>query len=243
LLSISELKTWLHQKGLKPVDKLLLILASYQDASCQIKDLKSRAIEAGFKVPKTWNLSSLLSRCNGLAIRTPTGWEITEGGKQHLRNIGVTQISSAAVQVAIDLRSQLVNISDDTTLLFVEEAIKCYELELYRSAIVMSWLAAMHILYLEVFNKHLSQFNTEVRRVDPKWKDAIHLDDFSRMKERDFLDKMSAISIIGKNVKNELIHCLDRRNSCGHPNSLKIGANTAAHHIEVLLLNVFKPYC
>ncbi len=28
----------------------------------------------------------------------------------------------------------------------------------------------------------------------------------------------------------------------GHPNSLKIGANTAAHHIEILLLNVFQKF-
>ncbi len=33
-----------------------------------------------------------------------------------------------------------------------------------------------------------------------------------------------------------------RRNGCGHPNSLKIGANTAAHHIEILLLNVFQKF-
>jgi hypothetical protein len=43
-------------------------------------------------------------------------------------------------------------------------------------------------------------------------------------------------------VKNELKECLDRRNGCGHPNSLKIGANTVAHHIEILLLNVFKVF-
>ena len=40
----------------------------------------------------------------------------------------------------------------------------------------------------------------------------------------------------------ELRNCLDRRNGCGHPNSLKIGPNTVAHHIEILLLNVFKAF-
>ena len=62
------------------------------------------------------------------------------------------------------------------------------------------------------------------------------------MKETDFLDRIVALSIVGKNVKAELKECLDRRNGCGHPNSLKIGANTVTHHIEILLLNVFKPF-
>jgi len=48
--------------------------------------------------------------------------------------------------------------------------------------------------------------------------------------------------MLSKNVKTELKNCLDRRNRCGHPNSLKLGANTVAHHIEVLLLNVFKVF-
>jgi len=43
-------------------------------------------------------------------------------------------------------------------------------------------------------------------------------------------------------VKAELKQCLDRRNGCGHPNSLKIGPNTVAHHLEILLLNVFNKF-
>ena len=62
------------------------------------------------------------------------------------------------------------------------------------------------------------------------------------MREADFLDRLVAISVLGKNVKEELKECLDRRNACGHPNSYKIGANTVAHHIEILLLNVFKKF-
>jgi hypothetical protein len=62
------------------------------------------------------------------------------------------------------------------------------------------------------------------------------------MKEGEFLDRLVAISLIGKNVKAELKQCLDRRNGCGHPNSLKIGPATVAHHLEILLLNVFQPF-
>ena len=146
------------------------------------------------------------------------------------------------MQVATDLREELSNISDPPTRAFVEEAIKCYELELYRSAIVMSWIGAVAVLYNHVHANHLSKFNAEAKRVDAKWKDALTTDDLTRMREANFLDRIAALSIIGNDVKRVLKNCLNRRNSCGHPNSLRIRANTVAHHIEVLLLNVFKRF-
>ena len=242
MLDKAELKTWLH-RNLAQIDKLLLILSSF-DEPCQVKDMRVRATESGFRMPKTWNPSAPLGRSKGLAIRTPLGWEITDAGKQHLRNLGVTKVGPAAVQVATDLRAELPNIVDPDTRAFVEEAIKCWEAELYRSAIVMSWLAAVDVLHNYVHANHLAAFNAEAKRIDSRWKDAKTTDDIGRMKEADFLDRIAVapVSIIGKNVKKELQDCLDRRKGCGHPNSLSIGANTVAHHIEILLLNVFKKF-
>jgi hypothetical protein len=119
---------------------------------------------------------------------------------------------------------------------------KCFEAELYRSAIVMSWLAAIDVLHNYIHHNHLSAFNVEAKRVDSRWRDAITTDDLGRMSEADFLDRIAAISIIGKNVKKELKDCLYLRNGCGHPNSLQIGPNAVAAHLEILLLNVFKVF-
>uniref|UniRef100_UPI001C09C1CE hypothetical protein n=1 Tax=Acinetobacter baumannii TaxID=470 RepID=UPI001C09C1CE len=63
-----------------------------------------------------------------------------------------------------------------------------------------------------------------------------------RMKEAEFLDRIAAIGMIGKNVKAQLLAGLNLRNGCGHPNSLKVGANAVAAHIEMLLLNVFDKF-
>ena len=242
MLSEDDLKQWLF-RDLTQADKLLLVLATF-DGPCQISDIRERAINAGLKFPKAWNLSARLAnaRGSGLAVGTPRGWEITDAGKQHLRNLGVTAVSPSATRVATDLRSELAKIETPTTRAFVEEAIKCYEGELHRSAIVMSWLSAVDVLYQTVYTQHLSDFNKEASRVDPKWKSAKSTDDLARMKEGDFLERLVAISLIGKNVKNELKQCLDRRNGCGHPSSLKIGPNTVTHHLEILLLNVFRPF-
>ncbi len=240
MLSTSDLKSWLH-RDLGQRDKLLLILASL-DSPCQVKDIKETAENAGFRFPRTWNPSSSLGRSKGLAIRTPKGWEITDVGKQHLRNRGVTKISAAAIQVATDLREVLLDIREIETHSYVEETVHCYEAGLYRSAIVMSWIGAVAVLQKYVYENYLVDFNKEAKRVNSKWKDANTTDDFANMKEAEFLDRIATLSIIGKNVKTELKNCLNLRNSCGHPNSLQVRANTVAHHLEVLLLNVFKVF-
>ncbi|QYX58601.1 hypothetical protein K1T73_10545 [Roseovarius sp. SCSIO 43702] len=146
------------------------------------------------------------------------------------------------MQVAVDLRSHLDKITDNETRDFVEEAIKCHEAELYRSAIVMAWLGAMDVLHKHVHAHHLSAFNIEAKRVNGKWKAAKTPDDLGRMGEADFLDRIAAISVVGKNSKEELQKALGLRNGCGHPNSLKVGANKSAAHIETLLQNVFERF-
>ena len=240
MISENDLKTWLH-RDVSRLDKLLLVLASFSD-SCTLAELKERALGAGLRINDSWAASTILSRSKGMAIRTPAGWEVTDSGRRHLRELGVSSIGPAALEVATGLRAELAKIVNEDTRAFVEEAIECYESHLYRSAIVMSWLAAIDVLQRRVIANHLKAFNAESRRVDPKWKIAKTSDDIGRMREVDFLERIAATSVIGKNVKTELKACLDRRNGCGHPNSLKVGANTVTHHIEVLLLNVFKPF-
>lgn len=240
MLTESELKQWLH-KDLKQLDRLLLVLSTFENPA-KLSGIRERAAEAGLKIGKTWNPSATLSRSKGLAIRIPDGWELTESGKSYLRNLGVTSLSPAAMQVAVDLRAHLGKIKNTTTKAFVEEAIKCHEGGLYRSAIVMSWIAAMDVLHRLIVRSHLAAFNVSAKAADAKWKDATNADDLGRMNEEKFLDRCATISAIGKNQKDELLKGLKLRNGCGHPNSLKVGPNMVASHIEMLLLNVFEPF-
>jgi hypothetical protein len=241
LLELDELKSWLH-KRLARLDKLLLILAAI-DRPSQVKDIQSAALDAGFRDLRNWNISQYLGSSKGFAIRTRDGWELTDAGKTHLRNLGVTNINPWAMQVASDLRAHLSKISDDQTRDFVDEAIRCHESELYRAAIVMMWLGAVDVLHRHVFVSHLSAFNAEATRVMGKnWKTARSRDDLGRMSEGDFLDRLEGLSVIGKNAKAQLKAALDLRNGCGHPNSLKVGVNKSAAHIETLLQNVFERF-
>ena len=139
--------------------------------------MKERANEAGFQLPRNWNPSNSLGRSKGMAIRTPKGWEITESGKLHLRNLGVSKISPAAIQVATDLREILSKINDSEIRSFLEEAIGCYEAQFFRSAIVMSWTGAVAVLHKYVHSNYLTEFNNEAKRVNSRCRDAISQDD------------------------------------------------------------------
>ena len=240
MLTSAELKEWL-QKDLARLDKLLLVLAT-QHTPVPVAKIKETASSAGFRIPPKWNVSSILSASKGKAINT-SGWEITETGKSHLRDLGVSSISPAAMQVAVDLRKHLARITDAETRDFVEEAVRCHESGFYRSAIVMSWLGAIDILHKYVHANRLEDFNAEATQIMVrKWKEAKTPDDLGKMGESDFLDRIEGLSIIGKNVKAQLKTALDLRNGCGHPNSLQVSVNKSAAHIETLLQNVFEKF-
>lgn len=239
LLKIEDLKDWLH-RDLKPRDKLLIVLATF-DAPCQIRMVRERAIEAGYKFPNK-NLSDILGKSKGFAIRVRSGWEIAPRGREHLQKIGVTSKLSVITQPAIDLRNHLKKIKNTTIRAFVEEAIKCYEHKLHRSAVVMSWVAAISILHQYVYKNRLKEFNKEAKRTNPQWKPAKYIEDFNRMEDGKFLERLMNINILDKNVRSELKSCLDLRNSCSHPNPLKLGDSRVAGHIDILLQNVFEKF-
>jgi hypothetical protein len=239
-MSKEFLLDWLHRKDLSQTVKLMVVLSTFESPA-PLKEVLDRAESAGVKRRFWSNPSASLARTSGLAVHTDGGWELTKAGREKLANQGIVSGSSGAINVATDLRSYLQTVTDPETADFVGETIRCYEMQLYRSATVMSWLAAVYVLQREVVTNHLSAFNKEARRIDSRWKSAKTTDDIGRMKESDFLDRLASLGIIGKNVKGSLKECLDRRNACGHPNSYKLGQNTVAAHIELLLLNVFKP--
>jgi len=80
------------------------------------------------------------------------------------------------------------------------------------------------------------------KAANSRWKDATNEDGLGRMGEEDFLNRCAAIGVLGKNQKEELLKALKLRNGCGHPNSLKVGPNIVAAHLEMLLLNVFEQF-
>ena len=241
MISDLDLKNILASNVLKQKDKVLAVLAFNSNSPKKVTKIKEIATNAGLRKINSWNVSKILSSTRGLAIPTPQGWELTENGKVHIRNVipGTPAVSA----VANSLRAYLKTISNRNYYAFIEDAIKCYEYKLYKPAIVFSWAGAISILQHYVLTNKLSEFNAEGLRRDPKFKAIKTIDDFGKIKEHDFLNFLESIHILGKNTKQLLQNTyLTNRNTCGHPNSTQVGENVVTAHIEFLMLNVYSKF-
>jgi len=242
LFDRDTLKELLARADLSNRDKVLICLAADPLRSRQLEEVRSLAIEAGLRAIAKWNVSNYLSKAKTLAVRTSNGWELTGPGKTHVASAAGPLLPSVSALMVSALRKQLSSISSADTQQFVAEAVRCLEAKLNRAAIVTSWVGAVAVLYDTVVASHLTSFNAEAAKRDPKWRAAKSADDLGRMKEFDFLQVLPAIGVLGKNVKDELEVCLKLRNGCGHPNSLVVGEHKASAHVETLIQNVFAKF-
>jgi len=244
LLSLTVLKAKAHSLNLKTPEILLLCMATKNQEPQKIALIRATALDAGFKNAKSWNIPRELSKKHEHVIKTPEGWELTpEGLATALKLIGVDQKPTVLSSAVVGLNEHVKKIIDADTRAFLQEATSCLENKLLRAAVVLTWVGAVAVLQDYVVSKHLNDFNAEAVKRDPKWKNAKTSDQLGKMKEADFLLVLESISVIGKNVKQELETCLKLRNGCGHPNSLKIGEAKVAAHIETLIQNVFMKFC
>ena len=231
----------MHKKEITRTDVALLCVGAAGAQGVATRSVRQFALDSGVKKAKDINFSQHLASAEDKVFKTPSGWELTTTGREYVSVLAAEALaSSPAAAEARSLRASLADIKSDETRAFLTEAIVCAEHSLFRAAVVLSWEGALSVLQHEVVSKHLSAFNAEALLRNAKWKAAKTTDDLSRMKESTFLETCESISMIGKNIKQELESGLKLRNACGHPNTLKVSSNRVAAHIEVLTLNVFK---
>ena len=221
------------------VDRGVLTLGSFSGVATTA-EIKSRLIELGYSEASNWPLASRFA-ADGRVVGKKGAYQLSSRGLKWLDE-HVSALPQASHDVRGDLREHLETILDEDVKRVLQEAVTALESRLFRSAVVMSWLAAVFVLQKCVFDNHRREFDSLVKAKKPDWRSLRRLDDFGQLREGEFLDRLTDLSIIGKNVKNELKGCLDRRNSCGHPNSYMLGESTAAHHLDTLILNVFKRF-
>lgn len=242
MFDAEALKELLARQDLGAKQKLILCLAAEPISPRKTGEIRDLAMASGLREVRSWNVSDYLSKAKPHAVRTSAGWELTESGRRYVLELAGPILPPVTPLVISALRNQLSAVGNPACRAFVEEAIKAFEVQLYRSAIVLSWVGAVAVLYDYVVAHKLAAFNAEAARRDNKWKVASTPDDLARMKEHEFLQVLASISVIGKNVKDELEVCLKLRNGCGHPNSLVVGEYKTSAHIETLLQNIFSKF-
>jgi hypothetical protein len=143
----------------------------------------------------------------------------------------------AAKHVSASLRSALAGISDSTVKEYLEEAISCFEHDLHRSAVVMSWCVAYGLFRAWIFKNHLTQLNAAMAA----WKTPVKvskLDDFQDLLEATVIETTRKIGVISREQQKTFRQLLDQRNSYAHPSAKPITPSFAEAYVETVLREV-----
>jgi hypothetical protein len=136
-------------------------------------------------------------------------------------------------------------VPDEAERLFLSEAIKCYRVRAFRSAIVMAWnLTYSHLLHWILNDPaRLAAFNATIpASIGPKLGTGMTMikrEDFEQLKESQVLNICGTAGLfVSQNTKQLLIIQLNKRNLAAHPSLLVIGAPEAEDTISSLVQNV-----
>jgi hypothetical protein len=245
LVSDDLLIDLLASKSYYPKEKVLLILAYCDGDPVSIAAIQVIAINHGGTDIAKRNVRQILSRdLKGHVTELPDGWILTPSGRKYVQHDVLPQDPASTREAALHLRSYLNKIANPDTRDFVEEAVECLEASLLRSAVIMSWVGAVSVLYDHVVTCRLEDFNARADKTRPRgWnKPAVTREDLATIGESDFLDIIANLSIITDNVKKELKSRLTLRNSCGHPNDFPIEKYQVEAHIASLISHVYSKF-
>ncbi|MGJ4910245.1 hypothetical protein [Bradyrhizobium sp. HKCCYLS2033] len=204
-------------------------------------DIRSVARQNGWREGSI-NMPGALLKQTRNAIYLPNGWTVTEACRSMLVQRELLAPAGILTPVTEALEKYLTEVRDADRARFVEEAVQCVKNKAFRSAIVLTWVGAVYLLYQHVLSKKSSEFDQEARRRFPKWKDAKDVDDLATLKEAEFLNILEHIGVLTKNQHKELQSCLDRRNAAGHPNSASFEEVTVGAHIHELISKIYSKY-
>lgn len=245
LLSLHELA----QKGQRA--PVLLLLSQLSQPTPTVK-VREKGVDIGFRKVSQWNVTAILKAAakDGQVAQLASGWKLLSPAYKIIEN-HFQQEATIISETRHALRTHLSKIGDDQRRLFIEEAIKSFDVRAFRSAVVLSWVGAAHILQDHIVSKHCAAFNAAgTARVAKalsngnkySFTPVRSVKDFGVIGESDMLQLCQDAGILHKAEKQVLQDRLDLRNQCGHPNPLAIAEHTVAHHIEVLMLNVYSRY-
>jgi hypothetical protein len=147
-------------------------------------------------------------------------------------------------EVSNTLRNLIIELSGIEQKNYLEEAISCFEIKSFRASIIMTWLLTIDIIYeFILIPENLIAFNSAIQS-HGRYKKIIitKKDDFSNIKETDFIELLRVAKLITNDIRKVLDEKLGIRNSCAHPNSMKILDYKAIGYIQDLVINVIKKY-
>jgi hypothetical protein len=233
----------LARRDISKTDKYLLIVAMH-DGPMKANDIRAVARQNGWRDGAGSLPGDYLKQTKN-AIYVPNGWTVTQACKKSLADRRLMNAAGVLTPVTEALERYLMDVHDPENARFVEEAVQCVKNKSYRSAIVLTWVGAVYLLYQHVLKHRLAEFNQEGHRRFQKkgWSDVGDVDGLATtVTESVFLNMLEHIGVVTKAEQKELQNCLDRRNTAGHPNSASFEEVTVGAHIHELISKVYRKY-
>ncbi|OOG37112.1 hypothetical protein [Rhodanobacter sp. C05] len=97
--------------NLSDTERVLICLAAEPIKPHPIKSIVELAFDAGWRAVKKKNVSLMLSRSKGKAIRSKDGWELTSAGIDMVASLAGPAMGSPITKTAYALRSHLTQIT------------------------------------------------------------------------------------------------------------------------------------
>jgi hypothetical protein len=155
------------------------------------------------------------------------------------KKYGVHHSVVAVSKILAELPARIPGIAERA---FLDEALKCYRIEAYRSCIVMTWnLAYSHLLdWILKQPTRLAAFNAAISKRNSKKAGLLvaNYDHFEDLKEREVIDICSSAGLINGSMYKILKDKLDRRNLAAHPSNVVVVQSQADDTVTDLVNNV-----
>jgi hypothetical protein len=189
------------------------------------------------------NVAQYLSRMVNYKdlIKSKEGYKLGRSVRGDLdKKYGTHHTVVAISKILENLPAMVPNIGERA---FLQEALKCYRIEAYRSCIVMTWnLAYAHLLdWILKDTKRLASFNAAITKRYPK-KIGLSItkyDEFlDELKEHEVIEICNTSSIFNSNIVKILKEKLTRRNIVAHPSAVVVVQSQADDVVTDLVNNV-----
>jgi hypothetical protein len=169
-------------------------------------------------------------------------WELTDTGEAHVQKL--LRIPAGGQPEAIHDVMALVeklaeSQADEGVQGYIEEALKCLQVDALRASVVFLWTGAVVILQEKALKSSKKKLNDAIAKHDPKAREVKKMDDFAYIKDKTLLLACGELGLLDKGERTTLEEALSLRNRCGHPTKYQPRAARAGAFIEDVVGVVF----
>ncbi len=160
-------------------------------------------------------------------------WAITDSGEDFVHQLPLPFKTPYATQAqATELGALASRQSDDAVRGYLEEAVKCLNVDALRASVVFLWSGVARTLQDRALLRGTTQLNSALQKHDPKARTITKVDDFAWVRDKNLLLACGELGLLDKGERGTLEDALNLRNRCGHPTRYKPGVAKVASFIE-----------